>query len=117
VEGKGRNTYRFPDCQMLCWALSRKISYSRPGTSGSASWLLRRQRSEGLQFQASPGKQFERPYLKKPFTKLGLVEWLKVKAQSSSPSTGKKKKNPYSYIQSHLIGINIQLWEEVIVFT
>jgi hypothetical protein len=26
-----------------------------------------------------------RPYLKKPFTKLGLVEWLKLKALSSSP--------------------------------
>jgi hypothetical protein len=32
-------------------------------------------------------------YLKKPFTKIGLVEWLKVKALSSSPSTTKKKKN------------------------
>jgi hypothetical protein len=35
-----------------------------------------------------------RPYLEKPFTKTGLVEWLKVKALSSSPSTTKKKKNP-----------------------
>jgi hypothetical protein len=33
-----------------------------------------------------------RPYLKKPFTKIGLVQWLKVKALSSSPSTTKKKK-------------------------
>jgi hypothetical protein len=32
-----------------------------------------------------------RPYLKKPFTKIGLVEWLKVKAVSSSPSTEKRK--------------------------
>jgi hypothetical protein len=30
--------------------------------------------------------------LKKPFTKIGLVEWLKVKALSSSPSTTTKKK-------------------------
>jgi hypothetical protein len=30
--------------------------------------------------------------IEKPFTKIGLVEWLKVKAQSSSPSTTKKKK-------------------------
>jgi hypothetical protein len=30
--------------------------------------------------------------LKKPFTKKVLVEWLKVKALSSSPSTAKKKK-------------------------
>jgi hypothetical protein len=27
---------------------------------------------------------------KKPFTKIGLVEWLKVKALSSSPSTEKQ---------------------------
>jgi hypothetical protein len=31
------------------------------------------------------------PYLEKPFTKIGLVEWLKVKTLSSSPSTAKKK--------------------------
>jgi hypothetical protein len=29
--------------------------------------------------------------LKRPFTKIGLVEWLKVKALSSSPSTIHKK--------------------------
>jgi hypothetical protein len=33
-----------------------------------------------------------KPYLEKPFTKIGLVEWLKVKALSSSSSTEKKKK-------------------------
>jgi hypothetical protein len=33
-----------------------------------------------------------RPYLEKPFTKIGLVEWVKVKTLSSSPSTEKKKK-------------------------
>jgi hypothetical protein len=33
-----------------------------------------------------------RPYLEKPFTKIRLVEWLKVKALSLSPSTTKKKK-------------------------
>jgi hypothetical protein len=38
------------------------------------------------------GKQFARPYLEKPFTKIGLVEWLNVKALSSSPSKAKKKK-------------------------
>jgi hypothetical protein len=38
---------------------------------------------------------FVKPYLEKPFTKIGLVEWLKVKALSSSPSTtgGKKKRS------------------------
>jgi hypothetical protein len=33
-----------------------------------------------------------RPYLEKPFTKKRLVEWLKVKALSSSLSTTQKKK-------------------------
>jgi hypothetical protein len=33
-----------------------------------------------------------RPYLDKPFTKLGLVEWLKMKALSSNPSIAKKEK-------------------------
>jgi hypothetical protein len=32
-----------------------------------------------------------RPYFKKPFTKIGLVEWLKVNALSSCSSTEKKK--------------------------
>jgi hypothetical protein len=32
-----------------------------------------------------------RPYLKKPFVKIRLVEWLKAKALSSSSNTGKKK--------------------------
>jgi hypothetical protein len=31
------------------------------------------------------------PTSKKPFTKIGLVEWLKVRALSSSPNTAKKK--------------------------
>jgi hypothetical protein len=33
-----------------------------------------------------------RLYLKKPITKIGLLEWLKVKALSSSSITAKKKK-------------------------
>jgi hypothetical protein len=32
------------------------------------------------------------PYLKKCFTKIELVEWLKIKVLSSSPSIAKKKK-------------------------
>jgi hypothetical protein len=32
-----------------------------------------------------------RPYLEKPFTKIGLVLWLKVRALSSSPSAAKKQ--------------------------
>jgi hypothetical protein len=36
-------------------------------------------------------------YLKNPFTKIGLVECLKVKALSSSPSTEKQTKKPMCY--------------------
>jgi hypothetical protein len=36
------------------------------------------------------GNNSTRPYLEKPFTKIRLVEWLKVKALSSNPSTSKK---------------------------
>jgi hypothetical protein len=32
-----------------------------------------------------------RPYLEKPFTKIGLVEWFKVKALRSRPSTPQKE--------------------------
>jgi hypothetical protein len=39
------------------------------------------------------------PVLKKPFTKIRLMEWLKVKALSSSPSTAKK--NTMSKIQNY----------------
>jgi hypothetical protein len=44
-----------------------------------------------LWFEASLGKKFTIPYLEKPITKTGLVEWLKVKALSSSLSTANKK--------------------------
>jgi hypothetical protein len=33
---------------------------------------------EDLSLKPPLGKQFARPYLKKPFTNIGLVEWLKV---------------------------------------
>jgi hypothetical protein len=65
-----------------------------PGTSGShlQSWLFRRQRSGGSQFEVNPGKWFLRPYLEKKNHNKGLVEWLKVSALSLNPSTKKKKK-------------------------
>jgi hypothetical protein len=44
-----------------------------------------------------------RPYLKKPFTKIGLVEWLKVKALSSSPST---EKNFFQVLDQINLGSN-----------
>jgi hypothetical protein len=40
----------------------------------------------------APANSSMRPYLKKPFSKIGLVEWLKVNTLSSSPSTAKKTK-------------------------
>jgi hypothetical protein len=41
-----------------------------------------------------------RPYLEKLFTEIGLVEWLKVKALSSSPSTKKKKKKKVKMLKT-----------------
>jgi hypothetical protein len=40
------------------------------------------------------------PYLKKLFTKIGLVMWLKVKALSSNPSTGGKKKKQLTSLKA-----------------
>jgi hypothetical protein len=51
-------------------------------------------------------KLFVRTPSQKTFTKLGLVEWLKVKALSSSPSTAKKKKKKNSseiHIYVHMV--------------
>jgi hypothetical protein len=56
------------------------------------SIILVSQEAEIRRFKASPGKQFVRPYLENYLHKEGLVEWLKTKALSSSPSTAKKKK-------------------------
>jgi hypothetical protein len=36
-----------------------------------------------------------RAYVEKPFTKIGLVELLKLKTQRSSPSTTKKEKKKF----------------------
>jgi hypothetical protein len=43
-------------------------------------------------YSSALGIQTQQVYLEKPFTKLGLMEWLKVKALSLSPSTAKRKK-------------------------
>jgi hypothetical protein len=39
-----------------------------------------------------------RPYLENTQQKIGLVEWLKLKALSSNPSTVKKKTSIYEVI-------------------
>jgi hypothetical protein len=49
--------------------------------------------------QASLGKWFTKPYVKKPYHKK-LAEWLKVKALSSNPSTVKKNVYSIGYIVS-----------------
>jgi hypothetical protein len=68
-----------------------------------------------LQFKASLGKWFTRPYLEKPYRiKFGLVEWFKVKAFSSSPSAAKKKKkmNVVTWMNSVCIWAQMWLWDE-----
>jgi hypothetical protein len=50
----------------------------------------RRQRSGGLQFKASLGKEFCETLSQKNPSQKGRVEWLKVLALSSNPSTKKK---------------------------
>jgi hypothetical protein len=51
-----------------------------------------KQRSGGSWFKASPRQIVWRPNLEKTQHRNGLVEWLKEKALSSSPSTAKKEK-------------------------
>jgi hypothetical protein len=48
---------------------------------------------------------YARPYVEKLFTKIGLVEWLKVKALSSIPSTAKKKKRKKEMLQMWAVSI------------
>jgi hypothetical protein len=61
------------------------------------SQLLRRQRSGGSRFEVSPGKYLRDPNLNKPFTKIGLVEWLKVQWRPEfKPQYHKKKKKRMS---------------------
>jgi hypothetical protein len=52
-------------------------------------------------------KSSMRPYLKKPFTKIGLVEWPKVKALSSNPNTTHTKKH---HIVQHKYKV-VGLWQ------
>jgi hypothetical protein len=46
-----------------------------------------------IEVQSQPGQIIPETLSRKTFHKKGLVEWLKVKALSSSPSTTKKKKS------------------------
>jgi hypothetical protein len=51
-----------------------------------------RQRSGGSRFEASPGQIVHETLSQKYPSKKGLVEWLRVQALSSSPTSAKKKK-------------------------
>jgi hypothetical protein len=53
--------------------------------------------------QSQPGQIICKTLSQKNHHKKGLVEWLKVKALSSSPSTKKKKKKPHRK-SSHYTG-------------
>jgi hypothetical protein len=54
-----------------------------------------------LWFIASLGKESRKPYLKKPFTKIGLVEWLGEGPEVPVP--GKKKKKHVAVLMSRLL--------------
>jgi hypothetical protein len=43
-----------------------------------------------------------RPYLKKPFTKIGVIEKLQVKELSSNPSTTKREREKSVLIRTSL---------------
>jgi hypothetical protein len=51
--------------------------------------------------QSQPGQVDRKTLSRKPLHKKGLVEWLKVQALSSSPSTAKKKKNTHTHTHTH----------------
>jgi hypothetical protein len=50
---------------------------------------------EDLGSKPAQANSSSRPYVEKPFTKIGLVEWLEVNALCSSLSTTKKKKGKF----------------------
>jgi hypothetical protein len=51
---------------------------------------------EDLGSKPARANSVQDPISKKPFTKIGLLEWLRVKVLSSSPSSTKKKKKKAS---------------------
>jgi hypothetical protein len=60
---------------------------------------------EDCSLKPSQANSSARPHLEKPFTKIGLVEWFKVKTLSSSTSTEGKKEEKINKQQSLIIRI------------
>jgi hypothetical protein len=54
--------------------------------------LATQQEIRRITVQSQPREIVARPYLAKPFMKIELLEWFKVKILSSIPSTTKKNK-------------------------
>jgi hypothetical protein len=83
-------------CQLIGWGgASQRVEDGRPGMVGHAcnpSYSGGRDQ-EDLSLKSAQAKSSQDPISKKHNTKNWLVEWLKVKALSSNPSTAKKKKN------------------------
>jgi hypothetical protein len=52
---------------------------------------IREAEIRGIAVQSQPGQIVHDPLAQKILQKIGMVEWLKVKVLSSSPSTTKKK--------------------------
>jgi hypothetical protein len=68
------------------WALARHV-WLTPVILATQEAEIRR-----IVVQSQPQASSQDPFSKKPFTKVGLVEWLKVKVLSSIPSTTQKTK-------------------------
>jgi hypothetical protein len=69
----------------VCIIIFIKISSGKPGTGGLGG---RDQEDRGL--KPAQANSSQDPISKKPTTKKGLVEWLKMWTLSSSPRTRKK---------------------------
>jgi hypothetical protein len=84
--GRNSEVQAFPGSQDLCPRWAPVVHACNPNYSGS-----RDQEDQGSKPAQANSSVRPRPYLETPFTKTGLVEWLKVKALGSNTSTTKTK--------------------------
>jgi hypothetical protein len=75
-----------------------KSGVSRTAVAHACNPSYSGQDQEDRSLKPAQANSSARPYLEKSFTKIGLVEWLKVKALSSSPRTTKKTKKKKSLV-------------------